>query len=159
MIVHFDLIEPEDARHSATLRDEREKAILDILHGNDFELVKYPGCRLRVSLSIENDRLYFQFHTEDGAALPSLALSPRPYRRLVQDYFAMVESYDSIRAEGKLYRLEAVDMARRAIHNEAAELLTDRLADKVSMDFETARRLFTLICVLHLGAGKRLKSV
>ena len=70
----------------------------------------------------------------------------------------MVESYESIRAEGNLYKLEAVDMARRAVHNEAAELLIERLADKIEMDFDSARRLFTLICALHLGQGKQLKT-
>ncbi len=159
MIVTFDLIEPEDAGTSALLRDERQKAVLDIIHGNDFQLVRYPDTKLNVTLSIENGHLHFQFKTEDGTSLPSLALSPRPYRKLVQDYFVMVESYEAIRAEGNLYKLEAVDMARRAIHNEAAEMLTERLSDKISMDFETARRLFTLICVLHLGQGKQLKTV
>lgn len=159
MIVTFDLIEPEHANPNALLRDERQKAVLDIVHSNDFELVKHPDVRLKVTLSIDNGHLHFQFAAEDGTALPSLAVSPRPYRKLVQDYFVMVESYEAIRAEGNLYKLEAVDMARRAIHNEAAEMLTERLADKISMDFETARRLFTLICVLHLGQGKQLKSV
>ncbi len=159
MIVTFDLIEPDTTNPDSLLRDERQKAVLDIIHGNDFELVKYPDTKLKVTLSIDNGHLHFQFAAVDGTALPSLALSPRPYRKLVQDYFTMVESYETIRSEGNLYKLEAVDMARRAIHNEAAEMLTDRLKDKISMDFETARRLFTLICVLHLGQGKQLKSV
>jgi uncharacterized protein (UPF0262 family) len=63
----------------------------------------------------------------------------------------MVESYETIRRDGNLYKIEAVDMARRALHNEGAELLTERLKDKIEIDFETARRLFTLICVLHIG--------
>ena len=159
MIVTFDLIEPEDAGTSALLRDERQKAVLDIVHGNDFKLVKHPDTKLNVTLSIDNGHLHFQFKDIEGTPLPALVLSPRPYRKLVQDYFTMVESYEAIRAEGNLYKLEAVDMARRAIHNEAAEMLTERLKDKISMDFETARRLFTLICVLHLGQGKQLKSV
>lgn len=158
MIIAFDLIEPEDAQTSPLLREERLKAIHDLVETNDFKLVKYPGCDCRVTLSVDPHGLMFHFRSRDDEELQSLLISPRPYRKLVQDYFAMVESYEAIRAEGNLYKLEAVDMARRAVHNEAAELLMSRLADKIEMDFESARRLFTLICALHLGQEKHLKS-
>lgn len=78
-----------------------------------------------------------------------LVLSLRPYKRLIQDYFLIVQSYDDAIKEGKHGRIEAIDMGRRGLHNEGAELLMARLGDKIEMDFDTARRLFTLICVLH----------
>ena len=78
-----------------------------------------------------------------------LVLSLKPYKRLVKDYFMIVRSYDEAMREGKPSRIEAIDMGRRGLHNEGAESLQERLADKISMDFDTARRLFTLICVLH----------
>ena len=158
MIVDFQLLESESGSRNHLLFEERSKAVHDLLQGNDFELVRYPGQPLKVTLSVEDGHLYFQFKIESDQDIPALALSIRPYKKFIQDYFLMVESYETIRAEGNLYRLEAVDMARRAIHNEAAELLMERLADKIHMDFETARRLFTLICTLHLGRGKQLKT-
>lgn len=158
MIVQLDLIEADTANRSPLLAEERKKAIADLVGSNDFKLVRYPDCDCKVTLSIADERLQFQFISRDNEELQTLVLSPRPYRKLIQDYFLMVESYEAIRAEGNLYRLEAVDMARRAVHNEAAELLVERLADKASMDFETARRLFTLICALHIGQGKQMKS-
>lgn len=159
MIIKLDLIEDEHAARSPMLQEERRKAIADLTQNSDFTLVKYPGCDCCVTLSVENNQMIFKFRSREDEEMMTLALSPRPYRKLIQDYFAMVESYESIRAEGNLYKLETVDMARRAIHNEAAELLTERLSDKVSMDFETARRLFTLICALHLGQGKQAAGV
>lgn len=155
MILQLDLIEDENSARSPLLREERRKAIADLTEGSDFTLVKYPGCDCCVTLAVEDNQMVFRFRSRDDQEMMTLVLSPRPYKKLIQDYFAMVESYESIRAEGNLYKLETVDMARRAIHNEAAELLTERLSDKVSMDFETARRLFTLICALHLGQGKQ----
>ena len=158
MIVQLDLIEDEAASRSTLLAEERKKAVAELVESNDFKLTRYPECDCKVTLSVANDRLQFQFISREDEELQTLVLSPRPYRKLIQDYFLMVESYEAIRAEGNLYKLEAVDMARRAVHNEAAELLTERLSDKVSMDFETARRLFTLICALHLGQGKQMKT-
>lgn len=159
MILEFDLIEDEDSARSPLLREERRKAMQDLVEASDFSLVKYPGCDCKVALAVENNQMLFKFRSKDDEEMMTLALSPRPYKKHIQDYFAMVESYESIRAEGNLYKLETVDMARRAIHNEAAELLTERLSDKVHMDFDTARRLFTLICALHLGQGKQSGSL
>jgi uncharacterized protein (UPF0262 family) len=75
----------------------------------------------------------------------------KPYRRLIKDYFLIVRSYDEAMREGKPSRIEAIDMGRRGLHNEGAGLLIERLEDKITMDLDTARRLFTLICVLHGG--------
>ncbi len=72
----------------------------------------------------------------------------KPYKRLMQDYFLMIESYERVRVEGTLQKLEPIDMARRGLHNEAAEMMRERLADKIAIDHDTARRVFTLVCAL-----------
>ena len=90
-----------------------------------------------------------RLRNERDEELPLLALSLQPYRRLIHDYFLMVQGYEESRRSAPPERLEAIDMGRRGLHNEGAELLIERLKGKIDMDFETARRLFTLICVLH----------
>ncbi|MCB1562005.1 MAG: UPF0262 family protein [Alphaproteobacteria bacterium] len=104
-----------------------------------------------LTLSVEDGRLVFRTLTASGEALPILVLSLKPYRRLIKDYFLIVRSYDEAMREGKPSRIEAIDMGRRGLHNEGAGLLIERLEDKITMDLDTARRLFTLICVLHGG--------
>ena len=102
-----------------------------------------------LDLSIHDGRLVMEISNTDGTKLPALLLSVKPYTRLVRDYFMMIESYEAVRARGAAHQLEAVDMGRRGLHDEGANLLMDRLQDKIEMDHPTARRLFTLICVLH----------
>lgn len=77
-----------------------------------------------------------------------LILSLSPYRRLIHDYFLMIESYEQVRIEGNLQKLEPIDMARRGLHNEAADMMRERLRDRIDIDHDTARRLFTLVCAL-----------
>ena len=89
-----------------------------------------------------------------GAALPHMVLSLSPYRGLIRDYFMMIESYEKFRSEGRQEKLEPVDMARRGLHDEAAHLMMDRLKDKITMDHLTARRLFTLVCALHMDQAR-----
>ena len=91
----------------------------------------------------------FSIRNAEDEALPMLVLSLKPYKRLIKDYFMIVRSYDEAVKDGKPSRIEAIDMGRRGLHNEGAELLMERLKDKITMDHDTARRLFTLICVLH----------
>ncbi len=147
-IIEFDL-EEEGLSDSPLLKEERDQAVSGILEFNQFNYLKAPGP-YKLRLSVEDNHLVFRFKDGDGTDLPILALSPRPYKRLIQDYFIMVESYEQVRMTGDPYKLEAVDMGRRGVHNEGARLVMERLAGKIEMDFETARRFFTLICVLHL---------
>ena len=107
------------------------------------------GRQLFPSLSVEENRLVFRMKNVNGVDIPMLVLSLKPYKRLIKDYFLIVRSYDEAMREGKPSRIEAIDMGRRGLHNEGAEALQERLLGKVEMDFDTARRLFTLICVLH----------
>ncbi len=141
---------------SPLLQEERKQAVEGILEFNSFKYLKFPEGPYKLHLSIEDNHLVFRFKDSSDQELPLLAISPRPYKRLIQDYFMMVESYEHARMEGNPYKLEAVDMGRRGIHNEGARLLQERLRDKIEMDFETARRFFTLICVLHLGGHRVL---
>lgn len=103
-----------------------------------------------VVLSVEDGRLVIRLRSGAGSDLPALVLSLAPYRRLVRDYFLMIESYEQARAAAAANdRLEAIDMGRRGLHNEGADLFRERLAGKIDLDFEAARRFFTLICILH----------
>ena len=137
------------------LQEERASAVQGILEFNQFKYLKEPNGPYKLRLSVEDGYLVFRFKDNTDRELPLLAISPRPYRKLIQDYFMMVESYEKVRATDP-YKLEAIDMGRRGIHNEGATLLRERLKDKIEMDFETARRFFTLICVLHLGKHRLL---
>ncbi|MEY4879536.1 MAG: hypothetical protein RJB62_1005, partial [Pseudomonadota bacterium] len=101
-------------------------------------------------LGITENRLVMTIRLEDGEDHGRLVLSLTPFRRVVRDYFLVCESYYAATREAQPSRLEALDMGRRGLHDEGSRLLTERLNGKVAVDFETARRLFTLICVLHL---------
>lgn len=102
-----------------------------------------------INLSIQENRLVFEIKNAKQEQLPMLVLSLKPYKRLLQDYFLILHSYDEAMKDGKPSRIEAIDMGRRGLHNEGASLLMERLEDKIIMDMDTARRLFTLICVLQ----------
>ena len=134
-----------DAEH------ERRVAIFDLLESNSFKLIeKDEGPYLLVLSKIER-RLVFAVRDETGHEVHTFILSLGPFRGVIRDYFMICDSYyDAIRTQTP-HQIEAIDMARRGIHNEGSELLAERLEGKVEVDFQTARRLFTLICVLHWG--------
>ena len=139
---------------SADVEQERRIAIFDLIEGNHFAPQRqhpdgYAGP-YRIALSVEEGRLVIAIKREDDSELETLILSLGRFRRPIRDYFAICDSYyQAIRASTP-QQIETVDMARRGVHNEAAELLRERLEGKVDVDFDTARRLFTLICVLHI---------
>lgn len=131
-------------------RRDREIALRDLLSDNFFQpLQDDVGGPYDLILSIQEGRLVMEMRNAGDESLPSLVLSLKPYRRLVQDYYIIVQSYDKAVRDGQPSRIEAIDMGRRAVHNEGADLLQERLSTKIEMDFDTARRLFTLICILH----------
>ncbi|KCZ52611.1 hypothetical protein HY29_04850 [Hyphomonas beringensis] len=134
-----------DAEH------ERRVAIFDLLESNSFKLLdKDQGPYLLVLSKIER-RLVFAVRDEKGNEVHTFILSLGPFRGVIRDYFMICDSYyDAIRTQTP-HQIEAIDMARRGIHNEGSELLAERLEGKVHVDFQTARRLFTLICALHAG--------
>ncbi len=140
----------KDNEGAAFLQGEKDMALKALTEGSVFHPVTGTApAPYDLSLSIQDGRLVMDLRGSDGTPLPSLVLSVKPYTRLVRDYFMMIESYETIRQSGTACQLEAVDMGRRGLHNEGADLLIERLEGKITLDHDTARRLFTLICVLH----------
>lgn len=149
-IVDLVLDERTVMRRSPDVEHERKVAIFDLLEENSFAPVGSEGGPYILHLSIEENRLVFDIRLESGDLHGKMLLSLTPFRRIIKDYFMICESYyDAIKTAAPA-QIEAIDMGRRGLHNEGSELLKERLAGKIGMDFDTARRLFTLICVLHI---------
>ncbi|WP_375391241.1 UPF0262 family protein [uncultured Sphingomonas sp.] len=139
---------------SADVDQERRIAIFDLIEGNHFAPQRhhadgYAGP-YRVALSVEEGRLVIGIKREDDTPLETLILALGRFRRPIRDYFAICDSYYQAIRSATPQQIETVDMARRGVHNEGAALLRERLEGKIDVDFDTARRLFTLICVLHI---------
>jgi uncharacterized protein (UPF0262 family) len=132
------------------IEQEREIAIYDLLEANSFHLAGSQGGPYRLVLGVEENRMVFDIHLEDDSAHGKVMLSLTPFRSVIKDYFLICDSYFKAIRNAPASQIEALDMARRALHNEGSELLKERLAGKIEVDFDTARRLFTLICVLHI---------
>ena len=132
------------------IEQEREVAISDLLEGNRFKPKGSSAGPYRLALSVKENRLVFDITRESGVRVARILLSLTPFRGIVRDYFLVCESYYKAIRTAPPSQIESLDMGRRAVHNEGTELLIERLGSKVETDFETARRLFTLICVLHL---------
>ena len=148
-IIDIILDERSILRRNADIEQERRIAIFDLLEKNSFDVAGHDGPH-RVRLRVEEGRLAIELIDEGGAALDTIRMGLGRFRRPVRDYFAICDSYfRAVRGDGAR-GIEAIDMARRGLHNEGAELLRECLDGKVAMDFDTARRLFTLICVLHI---------
>ncbi|WP_299424834.1 UPF0262 family protein [uncultured Shimia sp.] len=135
---------------------ERKVAIFDLLEENSFALPKrddrvVPDGPFSVDLSIREKRLVFDVTSEGGEKAAEFHLSLSPFRQVVKDYWAICESYFDAVKNLPPSQIETIDMARRGIHNEGARVLQERLEGKADIDTDTARRLFTLICVLHFG--------
>ena len=134
-----------DAEH------ERRIAIFDLIEENSFDVVDDASGPYVLHLSMQERKLALDVRREDGGPVRIFGLSLTPFRGVIRDYFMICESYyDAIR-NSTPHQIEAIDMARRGIHNEGSELVEMRLQGKVTVDFDTARRLFTLICALHAG--------
>ncbi len=148
-IIDVQLDERSILRRNPDIEQERRIAIFDLLETNHFDPYGHDGP-FRIRLRVEDNRLAIDLMDEDGKPLDTIRLGLARFRRPVRDYFAICDSYfKAVRSESPK-GMETIDMARRAVHNEAAELLRECLEGKVGMDFDTARRLFTLICVLHI---------
>jgi len=148
-LVAITLDEASIGRANPDVEHERAIAIYDLLEDNSFDPIGDPAGPYALKIALVERRLAFEVTREDGAAVITHILSLTPFRRVVKDYFIMCETYYSaIRTESPA-KIEAIDMGRRGLHNEGSELLIERLKDKIAVDFDTARRLFTLICALH----------
>jgi uncharacterized protein (UPF0262 family) len=149
-IAHIELDERTVVRRSPDIEHERAVAIFDLLEENHFAPRSDVEGPFRVSLSVEENRLALDIRDEQDAPLEKVVLPLAPFRRIVKDYFLVCESYYNAIKRATPSQIEAIDMGRRGLHNEGADLLKERLADKVEIDKQTARRIFTLVCVLHL---------
>jgi uncharacterized protein (UPF0262 family) len=148
-IIDIELDDRTIIRRNEDVEQERKIAIFDLLEGNHFDPAGHEGP-FRIVLRVEDNRLVIDLRDEAGSPLDTIRLGLARFRRLIRDYFGICDSYyKALRADAP-HRIEAVDMARRAVHNEAAELLKECLQGKAELDFDTARRLFTLVCVLHI---------
>jgi len=155
-IIDITLDERTILWRSADIEQERRIAIFDLIEGNYFAPQRpqpdgYAGP-YKIALSVEEGRLAIAIAREDGSAMETHILGLGSFRRPIKDYFAICDSYYQAIRSATPQQIETIDMARRGIHNDAAELLKTRLEGKVDIDFATARRLFTLICVLHIKA-------
>lgn len=155
-IIDISLDERTILWRSADVEQERRIAIFDLLEENYFQPARvhpdgYAGP-YKVRLSVEDGRLVIAIDRADGTPLEAVILGLGRFRRPIREYFAICDSYYQAISNASPQQIETVDMARRGIHNDAADMLIERLDGKIKVDFDTARRLFTLICVLHIKA-------
>lgn len=136
-------------RATPDVEHERAVAIFDLIEENSFEPIGHSGGPYRLNISLLDSKLVFAIRTEAGEAVATHILSLTPFRRIVKDYFLICESYYQAIRSATPSQIEAIDMGRRGIHNEGSQTLMDRLSGKIRFDFDTARRLFTLVCVLY----------
>ncbi len=149
-IVAITLDEKTVVRRAPEIEHERAVAIFDLIEGNSFAPVGEFTGPYALHLSVSDNRLVMDIASESGSPLTRVVLPLSPFRTIIKDYFQVCESYFQAIRSAPASRIEAIDMGRRGLHNEGSELLRQRLKDKVEVDGNTARRLFTLVCVLHI---------
>ena len=155
-IAHIELDDANLPPPTPEIEQERRVAMFDLMEHNTFELPDRDGRPVlpgpyHVGLSIRDKRLVFDVSTESHEKVAEFHLSLSPFRQVVKDYFQICKSYFDAVKTLPPSQIETIDMARRGIHNEGARILQERLEGKVTVDDDTARRLFTLVCVLHFG--------
>jgi len=148
-LVSVTLDEASIGRSSPDIDHEREVAIYDLLEMNSFAPVGHDDGPYALYLSVNGNRLVFDIRLQDGSPVVAHLFSLSPLRRIVKDYYMICDSYYQAIRTATPDKIEAIDMGRRGIHNDGSEILMERLKGKVTIDLDTARRLFTLICVLH----------
>ncbi|HWE06780.1 MAG TPA: UPF0262 family protein [Rhizomicrobium sp.] len=149
-LASVELDERTLVRRTREIEQEREIAIYDLLEANSFVPCGSSGGPYRLVLAVQENRLVFNIRLESGAPHGRVMLSLTPFRRVIKDYFLVCESYFKAIRNAPPAQIEALDMGRRGLHDEGSELLRERLKGKIEVDSDTARRLFTLLCVLHL---------
>ncbi len=149
-IVNIFLDEKSVVRRSPDVEHERAVAIYDLIEENRFMPANTDAGPYALHLSLEESRLIFDIRSEDQSPILRVPLPLVPFRKIIKDYFTVCESYFAAIKTASPSHIEAIDMGRRGLHNEGSELLRANLDGKIDMDFATARRLFTLLCVLHI---------
>jgi uncharacterized protein (UPF0262 family) len=148
-LVAVVLDEQSIGRSNPDVEHERQVAIYDLLEQNSFAPLGHDDGPHTLHLRINGNRLVFDIRHEDGTPVIAHLFSLTPLRRIVKDYYMICDSYYQAIRTATPDKIEAIDMGRRAIHNDGSQILMERLKEKVVIDVDTARRLFTLICVLH----------
>ena len=148
-LVAITIDEASIGRSTRDVEHERAVAIYDLLEENSFAPVGHGDGPYKLNLGIKENRLVFDIRLASGDPVVAHLLSLTPFKRIVKDYFLICDSYYAAIRTATPDRIEAIDMGRRGLHNEGSQTLMDRLAGKIDIDFDTARRLFTLVCVLH----------
>ncbi|HEV2954927.1 MAG TPA: UPF0262 family protein [Xanthobacteraceae bacterium] len=148
-LVAVTLDESSIGRSSADVEHERAVAIYDLIEQNSFAPVGHDSGPYSLQLGITENRLVFDVRLGDGTPVIAHMLSLTPFRRIVKDYFLICDSYYKAIRTSTPSQIEAIDMGRRGLHDEGSRVLMERLKDKIEVDFDTARRLFTLLSVLH----------
>lgn len=149
-LIRVTLDERTVARRSPDIEQERKIAIFDLLEENHFLPIGDDRGPYALRLAIEDNRLILDIGDDSGEKITVFGLALSPFRRIVKDYWEICESYYEAIRSATPSRIEAIDMARRGLHNEGSDILRERLKGKIDIDDNTARRLFTLLCVLHL---------
>jgi len=149
-IVEVSLDERTMVRRSPDVEHERAVAIYDLTEDNYFLPLGDDSGPYHLHLSIAENRLLFDIRSDTDEPVTTVTLPLLPFRRIVKDYFTICESYYEAIRVASPSKIEAIDMGRRGLHDEGCDILRDRLDGKIEIDFDTARRLFTLICVLHI---------
>ena len=155
-IVHIEIDDSGLPAPTPEIEQERRVAVFDLLEENSFSVPEREGRAaptgpFRLMLAIQDRLLVFDIRSESDAPEAEFRLSLGPFRQVVKDYFQICEAYFDAVKRLPPAKIEAIDMARRGIHDEGARILTERLEGKAELDHDTSRRLFTLICVLHFG--------
>ena len=148
-LIGLTLDENSLGRGSPDQEHERAVAVYDLIERNSFAVPDHDGGPYCVHLAMVERRLVFEIREADGAPVMTHHLSLSPFRRIIKDYELVCDSYYAAIRTATPAQIEAIDMGRRGLHDEAAGILAERLANKVEVDFDTARRLFTLIYALH----------
>lgn len=148
-LISVTLDENSIGRGSADQEHERAIAVYDLIEDNNFALIGHSGGPYALNISLMDAKLVFDIRDQNGASVVTHILSLTPFKRILKDYFLICDAYYAAIRTATPSRIEAIDMGRRGLHNEGAQLLAERLKGKIETDSDTARRLFTLITALH----------
>ncbi len=148
-LISVTLDENSIGRGSADQEHERAIAVYDLIEENSFALIGHAGGPYALSISLMDAKLVFDVRDQNGGSVITHILSLTPFKRILKDYFMICDAYYAAIRTATPSRIEAIDMGRRGLHNEGAQLLAERLKGKIDTDSDTARRLFTLITALH----------
>lgn len=154
----IELDEKSIIRRASVVEAERASAIRDMLGKNSFRVKDNDRGPYYVRIGVSGNSLYLRVRDAERTELPDITIPLGLFRRLIKDYFLICESFQMAHSSHDRMRLQTIDMARRGLHNEGAAILRERLKDVAEMDMDTARCLFTLICVLQIGTSHRMTA-